>query len=401
MISILKRIRRAIRKASGVPGTPPPHEPPESLEDSPPPYESMDSNPICTEDDFWYFAFRASPKATVEVSKAEGSQQAIMSGTIDALEIAMEEAFTDIERRDIAFDSAKYALLMAATTSSLASIRGYALASSLFDLYRALGSEENNRMGVLYHRIQHVYNFYSDAFSYDFPGDNNKPIIAIAHVGQNYINAFWSFKNQYLVFGDGDNIVVGGFIELAIIAYELTHCLISAKSNLRYKDESGAMNEHLADVMAILCIQHRSQKNAFACNTDPAGGTTFLHPFLPTLELKEYRPGYMRSMADLSTGWMSQPRNYKDFVKTNHDNGGVHINSGSPNFAFYTAAQKAGSVPWAGVGKVWFLHMIDPLLGSDCSFAAFAAATLRSARMVDPALVGPIDEGWSTVDVPV
>ncbi|KAI0545703.1 hypothetical protein F4679DRAFT_560480 [Xylaria curta] len=131
---ILKRMWRAICSAPAIPRVPPPHEPPESLEGSPPPYESVDSNPICAESYFWCFAFRASLNATMEALKTEGSQETIMSGTIDAGEVAMEETFTGLRSIDLAFDSARYALLMAAITASLASIRGYALCTSLSNL---------------------------------------------------------------------------------------------------------------------------------------------------------------------------------------------------------------------------------------------------------------------------
>ena len=40
-----------------------------------------------------------------------------------------------------------------------------------------------------------------------------------------------------------------------------------------------------------------------------------------------------------------QPAHMRNFVHTNQDNGGVHINSGIPNRAFYLAATGSAATP--------------------------------------------------------
>jgi Zn-dependent metalloprotease len=40
----------------------------------------------------------------------------------------------------------------------------------------------------------------------------------------------------------------------------------------------------------------------------------------------------------------------KDYVDTDYDNGGVHINSGIPNHAFYLTAMEIGRV---FIGEEW------------------------------------------------
>jgi Zn-dependent metalloprotease len=42
------------------------------------------------------------------------------------------------------------------------------------------------------------------------------------------------------------------------------------------------------------------------------------------------------------------------YVKTRADNGGVHINSGIPNKAFYNAANDLGGNSWQTPGQIWF-----------------------------------------------
>ena len=51
----------------------------------------------------------------------------------------------------------------------------------------------------------------------------------------------------------------------------------------------------------------------------------------------------------------------KDYVETPNDNGGVHINSGIPNRAFYFAAEEIGGYAWEKTGKIWYVTLRDRL----------------------------------------
>ena len=44
-----------------------------------------------------------------------------------------------------------------------------------------------------------------------------------------------------------------------------------------------------------------------------------------------------------------------------NDNGGVHINSGIPNHAFYLAATAVGGYAWEKVGRVWYVTLTERL----------------------------------------
>ena len=60
------------------------------------------------------------------------------------------------------------------------------------------------------------------------------------------------------------------------------------------------------------------------------------------------------------------------------DNGGVHINSGIPNRAFYEAASGSGGFAWERTGRIWYVALKDRLRGSS-AFRDAAAATLAAA----------------------
>src|SRR5258706_487267 len=68
-----------------------------------------------------------------------------------------------------------------------------------------------------------------------------------------------------------------------------------------------------------------------------------------------------------------QPAHMRDYVVTTDDNGGVHINSGIPNHAFYLAAIAMGGPPVEVVGPIWYWSLLH--LDTVADFAAFARTT--------------------------
>ena len=79
-----------------------------------------------------------------------------------------------------------------------------------------------------------------------------------------------------------------------------------------------------------------------------------------------------------------QPSNMSEYVDLpddddpRHDHGGVHINSGIPNHAFYRVAMTLGGNSWDRAGKIWF-HALTKGLQSDSDFHAAAEATVNAA----------------------
>jgi len=76
----------------------------------------------------------------------------------------------------------------------------------------------------------------------------------------------------------------------------------------------------------------------------------------------------LRSMKDPGTAYNDpvigkdpQPAHMKDYYKGNEDHGGVHINSGIPNRAFYLAATAIGGNAWEKAGKIWYITLRDRL----------------------------------------
>ena len=74
-----------------------------------------------------------------------------------------------------------------------------------------------------------------------------------------------------------------------------------------------------------------------------------------------------------------QPAHMDHFVHTAEDNGGVHINSGIPNHAFYLAATALGGSAWVKAGQIWYDTIRDKSLSPTAAFAAFAGRTVANA----------------------
>jgi Zn-dependent metalloprotease len=70
----------------------------------------------------------------------------------------------------------------------------------------------------------------------------------------------------------------------------------------------------------------------------------------------------------------------RDFVQTFTDNGGVHINSGIPNHAFYRVATKLGGSAWEKAGRIWYETLRDPRLRPNAGLRALLDALKDAGR---------------------
>jgi Zn-dependent metalloprotease len=98
-----------------------------------------------------------------------------------------------------------------------------------------------------------------------------------------------------------------------------------------------------------------------------------------------------------------QPDHMSRYVNTLEDNGGVHINSGIPNKAFYLAAYEIGGYAWEKAGKIWYVALSDRL-NSTSSFQNAAdlthavAGELYGANSLEQQAV---KNGWAGVGITI
>ena len=201
-------------------------------------------------------------------------------------------------------------------------------------------------------------------------------LAATVHYGRDYDNAFWN--GEQMVFGDGDGEIFERFTKsLTVIGHELAHGVVQYTTGFTYRGQAGALNESVADVFGVLVEQkllhQRAPKASWLVGaglfTDQVSGSA-----LRSLKA----PG--TAYDDDVLGRDPQPATMAGYVETAADNGGVHINSGIPNHAFYLTAATLGNFAWKRAGQIWYDTLAEQGLPADCTFARFAAGTLSAAE---------------------
>src|SRR5262249_39364946 len=146
-------------------------------------------------------------------------------------------------------------------------------------------------------------------------------------------------------------------IDLDIIGHELTHGVTQHEANLDYLGQPGALNESVSDVMGSLIKQR--QLNQTADQADWLIGAKLLTANVQGVALRSMKaPG--TAFDDPVLGKDPQPRHMKNYLRTHADYGGVHINSGIPNHAFYLVATQIGGFAWEKAGRIWYETLRDP-----------------------------------------
>jgi Zn-dependent metalloprotease len=220
-----------------------------------------------------------------------------------------------------------------------------------------------------------TWNFFWTVYGRNSIDDEGMALDATVHFGVRYNNAFWN--SQQMVFGDGDGRLFNRFtIAVDIIGHELGHGVTEDEAGLAYLFQPGALNESMSDVFGSLVKQSRQKQTADAA--DWLIGEGLLADGVQGVALRSMKaPG--TAYDDPVLGKDPQPAHMDDFVRTYEDNGGVHINSGIPNRAFYLAATRLGGYAWEKAGRIWYETLRDSRLRTNSGFKRFAQLTVANA----------------------
>jgi Zn-dependent metalloprotease len=251
-----------------------------------------------------------------------------------------------------------------------------------------------------YDGLGQTYDYYWTVHDRDSIDDSGMPLLGVVHYGQRYDNAFWD--GQRMIFGDGDGELFNRFtISLDVIGHELTHGVTEDEAGLNYWQQSGALNESVSDVFGSLIKQHKLGQTAEEADWLIGEG----------LLAEAVEGKALRSMAEPGTAYDDdvlgrdpQPAHMDDYVQTTSDNGGVHINSGIPNHAFYLLAMELGGHAWEKAGGIWYSALRDPRLQPTARFSTFARTTARAARRLygdDSEEAQAVAHAWDQVGVPI
>jgi len=202
-------------------------------------------------------------------------------------------------------------------------------------------------------------------------------LLGYVHYNTHYSNAVWN--GHVMLFGDGDGKIFGDFTgALDIVAHELAHGVIGHSAGLEYHNEPGALNESIADVFASLVKQWSAGQTAAAA--DWLIGTQVFTPAIAGDAIRSLKaPG--RAYNNKVFGkdpQVAHMRHYAHMPDTpDGDNGGVHVNSGIPNKAFYLFATHLGGYAWEAAGHIWYEALL--VCGKHSDFQFFADATFMKA----------------------
>jgi Zn-dependent metalloprotease len=156
------------------------------------------------------------------------------------------------------------------------------------------------------------------------------------------------------------------------------HGVTEFTAGLEYHNQSGALNESMSDVFGSLIKQWVAKQTA--AQADWLIGAEIFTPNASNDALRSMKaPGTAYNNADL--GRDPQPDhmdNYQQLPDNDDgDYGGVHINSGIPNKAFYLAATAIGGYAWEAAGPIWYGALRAS--GPSTDFQEFADKTYAKA----------------------
>lgn len=190
----------------------------------------------------------------------------------------------------------------------------------------AVSAHVNAGIAYEYYRTTHGRN------SLDGSGGTIFSVIHVTNNGRPMDNAYWNGK--VMAYGDGNVALRPLARGLDVAAHELTHGVIEHTANLQYLSQSGAINESMADVFAMMV-----DRDDWLVGEDVVNPTYF-----PSGALRSFIDPHNGGNSPRDPGW--QPRHMSEYQQLPEtpegDNGGVHVNSGIPNHACYLLAQQIG-----------------------------------------------------------
>jgi len=213
-----------------------------------------------------------------------------------------------------------------------------------------------------------VYDYYKTKFARNGIDGRNSPMISTAHFGANYENAFWD--GTQMAYGDGGTRFRPLSAGIDVVAHEFTHGVTTSTSRLVYQGQPGALNEAVSDILSTYIEHAYKADDRLNWVTGENVGTN----------------GPIRDLSNPRA--KNQPSNMREFVNTQQDNGGVHINSGIPNNAAYlmtmggtnpfSKVKVGGKLGWEKAEKLWY-EVSTKYFQQRTDFAGAATMTVNAA----------------------
>jgi hypothetical protein len=210
-----------------------------------------------------------------------------------------------------------------------------------------------------------AYEYFKNVFGRNSINGSGGNIISFINVRENGApmdNAFWN--GQFIFYGNGSVAFdpLAGALDVA--GHEMSHGVIQATANLEYRNESGAINESFADVFGAMI-----DRDDWTIGEEIARTNIF-----PSGALRDLADPHNGGSQLGDNGW--QPSHVNEQFHGSEDNGGVHINSGIPNHAFFLLATAIGKQKAEQI----YYRTLTRYLTRSSDFKDLRAGVLQSAE---------------------
>ncbi len=278
--------------------------------------------------DEWYYFINAADGTIIEKynnTKYDGPATASamdLNGVSRTVNTYLENGtYSMVDASEPMFDAAKnegFILTVDAQNTAMTSYAGITTSNNIWNNSKAISAHYNAKQAYLY---------FKNTFGRNSINGSGGSIYSFINVtnpdGSGMDNAFWS--NKFMAYGNGNiafKPLAGG---LDVAAHEMGHGVTAKAVGLEYKGESGAINESTSDIFGAMV----DRSNWFI------GESVTKTSYIST--------GHLRDMSDPHNGSVSgdpgwQPKHTSEMYLGSADNGGVHINSGICNYAYYLLA---------------------------------------------------------------
>jgi Zn-dependent metalloprotease len=213
-----------------------------------------------------------------------------------------------------------------------------------------------------------TYDYFWSTHGRDSYDNRGATLISTANYGRSHPpNAYWN----------GTQTVYSDYLAVKdVVAHEWTHAVTEHSANLKYRWQSGALNESFSDIFGAMVDRD---------------------DWLIGEDLPPHILGGHEALRDLSDpGRFGQPDHTRNWVKTCSDNEGVHTNSGITNKAYYNIATAIGKDKAERI----FYRALTVYLHTNSSLEDARAAALQSAQDLYGANIAEYDavrDGFNAV----
>ena len=227
-----------------------------------------------------------------------------------------------------------------------------------------------------------TYDFYRTVFERDSIDGRGLEIVSSVHYGNDYDNAAWiGFQ---MIYGDGS----GQDLHQGVPHQGRRRHRPRADPRHHPVHREPGLQQAARRAQRVVLRRLRLPRQAVRPGADRGAGRLAdrrRHPGQrPAGDGPAVDEGAGDRLVDAHRRPDRQPAHMRDYVdlpddgNPSNDHGGVHINSGIPNHAFYLAATAIGGNAWERAGRIWYVTLTERLRPRS-DFRQAAEATVQVA----------------------